>query len=273
MTSAALIALRETLETSLIVGIMLGVLRNLSRRDEEKFVWMGVAGGIVWSIVLATIFSLLSTHLPTGMNEIYEGVMMLAAAGLLTWAIVWMRRMGSQTRTVIERDIEGHAKRGEVLGIFLLSFTTTAREGTEMALFLHAAFIGAGSHLHSLIGAIAGMVGALAIAVFLFRGSGFISLKNLFQSTTILLVLVAGGLVSHAIHEFQEIGLLTILGNEAWNISTFIAQESPLANILSVVIGDIIAPTLLQILGHITYLVIAIACLIGMRPKQHRVQN
>ena len=255
MTAAALITLRETLEASLMVGIMLACLERLSHEKYRIVVWLGVAVGVVGSILCAVIFHFAFGGFTGATEQIYEGVTMLAGAGLITWMILWMMRMGRSMRASLERDLTAYASNDQYLGIFLLSFTSMAREGTEMVLFLHAAFLSAKSNIHHLTGVLAGITGALLLAVLLFRGSRQLPLRTFFTSTALLLLFVGAGLVSHGIGALQEAHLVTVLQSHAWNMSTILPEEGAIGGMLESLFGYSDHPTVLQLVSYLGYLI------------------
>ena len=260
MIAVTLISLRETLETSLVIGMILTILSRLDQDRGKRFVWMGVGSGIAFSIVVAFLFHLFAASLMHEAKEVYEGVLMLIAAALLTWMILWMMRMGASLRASIQRDITLYALSGQSFAIFLLSFTTTAREGTEMVLFLNAAFLSAESNLHHLAGALAGITGALLLTVLILRGSRKFSLRSFFVGTGVLLLLFAAGLVSHGIGELQEAHIFTLLQTSVWDLREVLPEETLLGGILESLIGYSDHPTVLQVSAYILYLSGAAFC-------------
>ncbi len=254
MTAAALITLRETLETSLVIGMILTILSRLGQDRRKRFVWMGVGSGIGFSIIVAFLFHVFAASLLEEAKEVYEGILMLVAAALLTWMILWMMRMGSTLRASIQRDVTLYALSGQSFAIFLLSFTTTAREGTEMVIFLNAAFLSAKSNLHHLAGALAGITGALLITVLILRGSRKFSLHSFFVGTGVLLLLFAAGLLSHGIGELQEANIFTVLQASVWDLRAVLPEETLLGGILESLVGYSDHPTVLQISAYILYL-------------------
>ena len=56
MVSALIITLRETLEASIVVGIILAYLSKTENKHHNKIVWLGVAAGLVLSLALAAVF-------------------------------------------------------------------------------------------------------------------------------------------------------------------------------------------------------------------------
>lgn len=254
MTAAALISLRETLETSLVIGLILTLLVRLQQRGQQRYVWLGVGCGIALSIVVAVLFQVFAATLTDEAKELYEGCMMLAGAGLLTWMIFWMMRMGSKVRASIERDVTLYAMAGESFPLFLLSFTTTAREGTELVLFLNAAFLSAKSDLHSLAGALAGVTGALLLTFMIFRSSRKFSLSAFFKVTGVFLLLFAAGLVAHGIGALQEAGFFTFLQAHVWDTRVVLPEETLVGGVLESLIGYSDHPTVLQLSAYVLYL-------------------
>src|SRR3990167_7900160 len=90
MGSAILITLRETLEVSLVVGIVLAYLNKNQGGKYKKFVWNGVVLGVILSAILAFVFEKYLGGFEGKYEEIYEGITMFVASGLLTWMILWM---------------------------------------------------------------------------------------------------------------------------------------------------------------------------------------
>lgn len=204
MVSTALISLRETLETSLIVGVMLAVLEAMGKRRLSLWVWLGVGAGIVGSIVLALLLQLLSSSLQGTVREAYEGVVMITAAGLLSWMVYWMWRNSKTFTTRVREEAGTAARTGEVLALFLLSFTSTMREGAEMALFLHAALLSSGASAQAVAGIFLGIGVAVLIAYVLFRNFFRFPLKHVMRGTSILLLLLAISLVIRGVEEIAE---------------------------------------------------------------------
>lgn len=254
MTSAALISLRETLETSLIVGLLITVLNRMNQKKEQRFVWAGVAAGAVCSVAVAVLFQRSAASLVNDAKELYEGIMLLAAAGLLTWMIFWMMRMGHRAKVSIEQKVHMHAMHHSSIGIFLLAFTTTAREGTEMAIFLYAAFLSAQSNLHHFAGALTGMVGAILLSLAVFRGSRRFPLQYFFTVTSILLLLFAAGLAAHAVEALQEAHVLMLGTTALWHSDWLLREDSGIGSIAASMLGYSDAPNRLQAAAYVVYL-------------------
>ncbi len=256
MMTATLIALRETFETSLVIGLILALLSRLERRKEQRIVWTGVLAGIVCSVLVAFLFHLAASNLTPAMEEIYEGIMILIGAALLTWVILWMTKTGGMMHASIERKVHSSLACGSMISIFFLSFTTTLREGTELVIFLNAAFLSAGSTLHQLTGALAGIVGALLLTFMVFQNSKRFSLSAFFTGTSALLILIGAGLVSHGVSEFQEAGLLAFWQSTAWNTAALLSENGIVGTLLKAAFGYSDHPSILQIVSGSVYILV-----------------
>ncbi len=253
MAAATLITLRETLEASLVVGIVLTYLRLTENRRHAPFVWLGVAAGIAASIALAFIFQQIFGGFTGRAEELYEGITMLVAAGLMTWMILWMLQQRSGIRKNVEQEVQGHLDRGHPLGIFFLTFVSTAREGIETVIFLEASYLQAGG-ARQLLGGLLGIVLAITISVVLFKGFAKFPLRKFFSVTSVLLILFAAGLVVHGVHELIEAGVLPSLGEHIWDTSSVLSEEGTVGAFMKGLFGYNADPALLEVLAYALYI-------------------
>lgn len=260
MSVSLLITLRETLETSLVVGIVLAFLARIGQDRRNWLVWTGVLAGLVVSLVLGWVFQAGFTMLDEGVMEIYEGAMMFIAAGLLTWMLVWMMTRGKRLRDHIERTAGEHVAQDSSWGIFFLVFVSVAREGAETVIFLQAAFLQTKDALHQ-VGAVMGILIALAAAFLMFNGMRRVPLKRFFNVSTIILLLFAAGLVAHGVHEWQEAGWLPFDGVKAWNLTGILPHDVFPGSLLRGLFGYSATPSVLEVIAYIGYF----AGIMGMR--------
>src|SRR3972149_5571851 len=92
MLPSYILSLREGLEAALIIGIVLGVLRQMRRRDLVSAIWAGTGSAALLSVLTAVLLPRLGLELKDPAEAIFEGITMLLAAGILTWMIFWMSR-------------------------------------------------------------------------------------------------------------------------------------------------------------------------------------
>lgn len=254
MAAALLITLRETLEASLIVGIMLAFLNRTHNRDRNPIIWSGVGAGVLTSLIAGCIILQVSGSFEGRSEQIYEGVTMIVAAALITWMVMWLAIHGKYMREGIERKMSIHLETGALVSLFLLVYTSILREGIETVIFLQAALLqsqDASTH----IGAITGMVLAVGLAWFLFRGMmRWFSLSRFFQFTAVLLMFFAAGLLAHGVHELQEASLLPIIIEHAWNTNGILDENGAAGSLLKGVFGYNGNPSLIEVLSYTLYM-------------------
>src|SRR2546428_721128 len=138
--SALVIALREGVEMTLLVGIVLAYLSRIGARRAHRFVWAGVGAAAIVSLAFLGVLNALNAEFKGTTEKIYEGATLLLAAAFLTWMILWMLERSRYLTTELQRGVqEALAAGGAAWGLFLPAFFTVAREGVETALLLLAA--------------------------------------------------------------------------------------------------------------------------------------
>jgi len=199
--SALLIALREGVEASLVVGIILVYLSRTGREHLARFVWYGVAAAAALSLGVAVALERWRIS-----EDGFEGLMLLVASVFVVTMIVWMNRVARHLKKEIEAKVEayaGKAGRAAGWGIFLFVFLMVLREGAELALILRAVELSS-EGLQTWIGTIIGISGAVAVGLFFFKGTLRIPLHRFFASTSVILMLVAFQLALTGLHELSE---------------------------------------------------------------------
>ncbi|MEJ2750863.1 MAG: FTR1 family protein, partial [Anaerolineae bacterium] len=167
MIASFLLALREGLEAALIVGLTIGVLTKMKRREQLPAVWTGVGAATAVSLAVALILHQVGMELEGAAELIFEGVTMFLASAVLTWMIFWMARQGRRVQTDLQADVKTALVRGGRWGLFAIAFFAVVREGIETALFLTAAAMTSTAQ-QVLIGGLAGLAGAAFLGWLLF---------------------------------------------------------------------------------------------------------
>ena len=201
MLSALLIALREGVEASLVVGIILVYLSRTGREHLARFAWYGVAAAAALSLGVAVALERWRIS-----EDGFEGLMLLVASVFVVTMIVWMNRVARHLKKEIEAKVEAYAERaGRAAGwgIFLFVFLMVLREGAELALILRAVELSS-EGLQTWIGTIVGIAGAIAVGLFFFKGTLRIPLHRFFAATSVILMLVAFQLALTGLHELSE---------------------------------------------------------------------
>lgn len=253
MLASFLLSLREGLEAALIIGIVLGVLFKLKRTDLNKTVWQGVGLAALLSAVAAIALNLLGMEFEGQGEQIFEGIAMLLAAGVLTWMIFWMKEHGGNLKNEIEAQTNLAALSQGQKALFALAFLAVFREGIELALFLLAAGL-ASNPAQTLIGALFGLVAATALGWMLFTSTRKLSLRGFFSVTNALLIVFAAGMVGLGIHEFNEAGILPAVIEHVWDVNPILSDQSEIGLVLKALVGYNGNPSLTSTLGYILYL-------------------
>jgi high-affinity iron transporter len=221
---AGVVVLREGFEASLVVGIVLAFLDRTGRRDGFVAVWVGVAAALALSLAVGVALFAAGAELEGTSEKLFEGVVMLTAAGLLTWMIFWMRNRARSIRREIEGRTQAALDAGSAVGLALVVFIGVGREGVETALFLFSSIEGS-SPLVSLVAALIGGVAAIALGYLFYRGSHRLNLRAFFTATSVLLLLFAGYLLASGLHELAEAGVLP--ESQALLVGAFVLLAAP----------------------------------------------
>lgn len=258
MGGAFIITLREGLEMALIVAIVLAYLHKIGRDSDARSVWLGtlVAAGVA-AAAGALIFAIVG-ELEGKAEEIVEGAVALAAAGVLTWMVFWMRRQARHIKGELHRRVDEALASGSTLALAGIAFFAILREGLETALFLLGSSVGNDSSLEQFIGGVIGLVIAAAIGYLFYRGSDRVNLRSFFTITGGLILLFAAGLLAKGVHEFQEAGVIGTMNEHVWNlehVGWLNPSTSRLAEFLQGLFGWNPAPSLEMIVVYVAYLI------------------
>jgi len=252
MIPGFLIALREGLEAALIVGLTLGVLAKMDRRDYRSVVWSGVATAVVISLGVAGLLNLLGTSFEGKAEEVFEGATMIVAAGVLTWMIYWMQSQSRRLQQGLESDVRLAAERDQKVGLFGIAFFAVLREGIETALFLTANALSTSAQ-QAFIGGLIGLVAAGFLGWAIFATTVRLDVRRFFQVTSVILILFAAGLFAHGIHEFIEVGWIPAIIDPLWDINPILSEDSVVGTLLKALFGYNGDPSLSEVLAYIGY--------------------
>lgn len=265
MLASYLLSLREGLEAALIVGILLGALRQMQRRDFVPAVWFGTLSAGIVSIVIAVILTNLGLEMKDPGEAIFEGFTMLIAAGLLTWMIFWMSRQARHLKSNLEAEVKQASSVGG-RALFFVAFIAVLREGIELALFLTASVF-ASNEQQTLLGGILGLGTSILLGWSLFASTVRLDLRRFFQVTGVLLILFAGGLIIHGVHEFTEVSWIPTIVNHIWDFTSIVSEQSTLGQLLGALFGYNPSPSLSEMIAYLLYFA---AVILGLRLSGQR---
>jgi len=253
MLSTFIIALREGLEASLIVGILVAYLVKTGRRHHLRALWTGVAVAITASLAFGAFLSYTSTELSSRGEELFAGTTSFIAVGFVTWMVFWMKRTARGLRDELHTKAETAVGSGPI-ALALTAFFAVAREGLETSLFLYTNFKTVGAVSTATLGLLLGLALAIGLGIGIYKSAIRINLGKFFTYSGVALVVVAAGVLSYGIHEFQEFGILPAPDAFVWDITSWMPMESFIAGLLAGTIGFDTTTSWLQLAGWIAYL-------------------
>jgi len=254
---AALLTTREGLEASLIVGIVLAFLAKTDNRERFRTIWLGTAAAVVTSAVAGGALFFTLGELEGRAEQIFEGVAMFSAVGVLTWMIFWMRRQARFIKRDLEAKLASAVAAGSAIGLASVVFFAVLREGIETALFLFA-ISESSTPVATGIGAAVGLAISVTLGVALYFGTRRLDLRQFFTATGVLLIVFAAGLLAHGIHEFQEAGILPEAVEHVWNTNGLVSEDSHTGQFLTALFGYNGDPSGLEVAAWFAYLVTAL---------------
>ncbi|RMB61975.1 iron uptake transporter permease EfeU [Tessaracoccus antarcticus] len=251
-----LIGLREGLEASLMVVILIAYLVRSGRRHLLPRIWAGVAAAVVVSLTFGALLTWGPRRLTFQAQEAIGGTLSIVAVAFVTWMVFWMASHARGLSGELRGRIDVAAEAGR-FSLVLVAFLAVGREGLETALFLWAATQAAagttGSTSAPLLGALLGILTAVVMGIAFYTGALRINLSKFFTWTGIILIVVAGGVLAYGIHDLQEAAILPGLGNLAFDVSATIPPTSWYGTLLKGVFNFSPATTWLEAIAWTAY--------------------
>lgn len=255
MLANYLIGLREGLEASIVVGILVAYLVKVARRDVLPRIWIGVSLAAVLSLGLGALLTFGRYGLSFQAQEGIGGGLSIVAVGLVTTMVFWMAKTASHLKHDLQSSLD-KALLGGAWAIVGLAFLSVGREGLETALFVWATVATAGGTWVPATGALLGILTAVAVEIGIYRGFVHINLSKFFTITGFFLVVVAAGVLLYGVGDLQEIGFLPGVGRYAFDVSAVIPPTSWYGTLLQGLVNFTPRPTWLQSAVWVVFLAI-----------------
>jgi high-affinity iron transporter len=254
-----LIGLREGLEASLVVCILIAYLVKTGRKDALKPIWMGIGVAIALALGFGCALEFGSQELTFEAQEALGGSLSIVAVGLVTWMVFWMRRTARHLKSELHGKLDAALAMGTG-ALVATAFLAVGREGLETALFVWASVHAASDGTpRPLIGVALGLATAVFLGWLFYRGALKINLARFFTWTGGMLVVVAAGVLAYGVHDLQEADWIPGLRNLAFDISGTIPPDSWYGTLLKGVLNFQPDPTVLQVTVWALYLVPTLA--------------
>lgn len=211
MLPAYIIAFRESIEASVIVATVIGLLMKLRYRHEIRHVWAAAGCAVLTVSAVIAAAALLGDRFQAVFDEDaregIEAMLSVVSAVFITWAVLFLHRTFARGKVRFLSNLRSVPGTRAGAAVFLATFTGVVREGIEIALFLSTTYLT--SHASGiLIGVTAGILSGVAVSVGLFTTTLRLSVRYAFRASTVLLILFAGGMVANSIRTCIELGFL-----------------------------------------------------------------
>lgn len=287
--AAFLVGLREGLEASLIVGILLAGLNRRGETDAKRSLWWGVGLAIAICTALGAIFTFGRYGLSFRAQEAIGGTLSLVAVAMITAMVLSMSNETGAMRKVLDAKTNDAVAAGAA-AMFWLAFITVGREGIELTLLMWGWVV----QPAAVVGAFLGIVIAVALGWAIFKGAVRMNMRTFFRVSSALLIVVAAGILAYAIHDLQEAQFLpgpfsgapiapthprtgeVLVGfatypfwmasfpfGWAFDLEHIIDPTGPLATIVNALTGFEPKMSWLQVIGWVTYMAIIVPVFIN----------
>lgn len=254
-----LIGLREGLEASLVVCILVAYLVKTERRDALRPIWTGIAIACALSLAFGALLEFGSQELTFEAQELLGGSLSIISVGLVTWMVFWMKRTARHLKAELQGKLDSALAMGTG-ALVATAFLAVGREGLETALFVWASVRASGEGSSApLIGVLLGIATAIFLGWLFYRGALKINLARFFTWTGAMLVVVAAGVLAYGVHDLQEARFLGGLGNKAFDVSGAVPPDSWYGTLLKGVFNFQPDPTVLQLTVWVLYVIPVLA--------------
>jgi len=201
-----LIGLREGLEATLVVSILVAYLVRSGRRDRLRPIWLGVAAAVITSLAAGALLTFTSRSMSFRAQEMFGGLMSVLAVCFVTWMVFWMRRASRHLKGELQDKLDAALAMGTG-ALAVTAFIAVGREGLETALFIWTAVQATGNTAAPVAGALLGLATSVVLGYLIYQRSVKLNLATFFRWTGAGLVVVAAGVLAYGFHDLQEAGL------------------------------------------------------------------
>lgn len=262
MGNTIFIVWRESIEAMLVVGILYAWLKRREAVSEGsvlaigmRYLWGGVGAGIALALALAGIMLTVQSQLTGEALEYFEIGLVLAAAGLITQMVFWMRKRGRTMKRDLESGMEKAAERANWWGMLAVVAIAVGREGAETVIFLYGVGLEqSGMAMMQFAAAVAAGFGLALLSFWvLTKGSRVFSWKIFFRFSEVVLLLLASALLVGGVEKLIGQGLLPALVDPLWNTSALLEDDSTIGAIVAAFTGYRAQPSLMLVVIQAAY--------------------
>jgi len=251
MFGTGLIVFRETLEAALFVGIVAASTRGVT--DRSRWLAFGAAAGVFGSVLMATAMGQISSWADGIGQDIVTMCILSIALCMLAWHCIWVSPNSSQMVQDAKKMGASTAKGNQSLWALAIAVALSVlREGAETVLFVSGLITGSSESPGAIISSVAlGLTLGTLCGWLIYEGLGQVKPQRLFAVTNILILMLAGSLASQLAKTASQADWISLFGEQAWDISALLSNDSAIGMVLHGVIGFDASPTQLQVLFYL----------------------
>ena len=267
MLGALIIVFREVIEAGLIVGIVMAVTKGIA--GSRLLVALGIAAGLLGAGLVAAFAGAIGEALKGIGQEVFNASILIIAVVMLTWHNVWMARHGRELAAEVRKvgdAVRTGARSISALGVVVA--VAVMREGSEVALFLYGLVASSNSTSWDLVvGSLLGLALGCGVTAVTYLGLVTIPTRRLFTVTTVLITFLASGLAAQAVLFLQQAGVVTALGQTAWDTSGILSDTSLFGRVLHTLLGYADQPSVMQVVVYLVTLTTIFTLTKTMAPR------
>ncbi|MCX3071988.1 FTR1 family iron permease [Providencia stuartii] len=267
---------RESFEALLVIGIIYAWIKHQpDARNGMRFLWTGVALGLLISILLALLIYGVFNILDDTGQSLFMIFMEFLACILIVQMVYWMNKHGRSLKSEIESGISRNAERHNWWGAALIIAIAIAREGSEIVVFLSSFIMSLNAENASGFALeVAGgvLIAGLTLYAFLLTNR-FISWKLFFKITGVVLLFLALSLLLKGVEESANLlieydyAIPEFLIYPAWDTTALLDDSNIVGNFISSFFAYRSQPIWLSVITFVIYWIVVIA--LFSRSKKH----
>jgi high-affinity iron transporter len=249
MLDAVLIVLREVLEASLFLSLLLALGNKLE--TGRRWAVVAVLGGLLGSWLLSRhAYALAEAFEGMGQELLNTALYLAAITSFAALNVMLVPRLLNPSLGVSNVG-SVRAVSGAFQALFVvIVMCSMAREGAEVWIYL-SAFVGVPDALAA--GMTGGLIGAgigVSIGVIVYYALHFVSPRSFFRLFFVIATLVVGGLSMQAAKQLMQIGWLES-GSALWSTRWLIEEQSWLGQLLHALFGYVAKPDRTQVICYL----------------------
>lgn len=249
---------RETVEAMLVVGILHAWLSHSGSPSSPRglaYLWAGVASGLAGACLLGLGIQSINAVLSDEGHDLFQAVLLLAAALLIVNMVRWMRRNGRSLKRDMEQSLSASTQSQNWWGVFTLAAIAVTREGSEAVVFLSSLAMGAQgfASMQFWLALTLGFVLAGITFYLLQLGGKIFSWRLFFRITEVLLLLLGCALFIGGTEKLIGLQILPALKSQTWDTSGILDDSSVFGGLVASFTGYRAQPSLMSVLVFMSY--------------------